>query len=398
MAEQLVDIPIIDVDSHVTEPADLWTSRVSARWRDEAPHVIWDAAGREHRWQVGATRLQSVGAFAMGGWREPYPFVPSSFADIDPAAYDSSARLTRLDEFGVQAQVLYPNLLGFDAQVFLQLAPELALECVRAYNDFLVEWGSADPARLVPMMCLPFWDIDAALVELERCHEMGHRGVLLAANYEKAGFANISEPIWAPVLAAAQERDLSINFHIGFSQLSNADIQQVWGQRTRAAMEATPPDVLPTIRQGTISFLSNAQAIVDIIVNGLCHHFPRLKFVSVESGFGYVPFLLQALDWQWSNDGGHRARPEFDLLPSEYFRRQIYATLWFEKPCLEWLDSYQDNVMFETDFPHPTSLTPGPWSEAKNARDTIAETLRDVEIGVARKVLHDNAARIYGLA
>ena len=54
--------------------------------------------------------------------------------------------------------------------------------------------------------------------------------------------------------------------------------------------------------------------------------------------------------------------------------------------------------MFETDFPHPTSLTPGPWSAAQNARDTVAETLRDLEVGVARKVLHDNAARVYGLA
>jgi predicted TIM-barrel fold metal-dependent hydrolase len=272
------------------------------------------------------------------------------------------------------------------------------LDCVRAYNDFLVEWAAADPTRLIPTMCLPFWDIDAALRELQRCHDLGHRGVLLAAHYEKAGFANISDPVWEPVLAAAQERELSINFHIGFSQLSNADIEQMWGTRTRAAMETTAPDVLASVRAQTVGFLGNAQAIVDIIVNGVCHRFPRLRFVSVESGFGYVPFVLQALDWQWANDGGHRVCPERDRLPSDYFRRQIYATFWYERPAVEHLEQFQDNLMFETDFPHPTSLTPGPWSAARPARATVLDSLRGVDLGVARKLLHDNAATVYGLS
>src|SRR5438105_1259039 len=77
---------IIDVDAHVTEPADLWTSRLPRRFRESAPRVVWRDEDREYRWLVGETLLQSVGAFAMGGWREPYPFCPSNFDDMDPAA------------------------------------------------------------------------------------------------------------------------------------------------------------------------------------------------------------------------------------------------------------------------------------------------------------------------
>ena len=391
----IADIPIIDVDAHVTEPADLWTSRLSSAYQDLAPRVVWRAEDKEHRWLVGDTMLQSVGAFAMGGWREPYPYSPSNFDDMDPAAFDARARLERMDEFGLEAQVLYPNLLGFDTQIFLQLGPEVALACVQAYNDFLVEWASADAKRLIPVMCLPHWDVDAALKELDRCHRAGHRGILLAANYEKIGAANIAEDVWEPVLKEAEERGLSANFHIGFNQLSAADIARLWGGRTRASMEIAPPDVLATIKVQATSFLGNAQAIVDIIVNGVCERYPRLQFVSVESGFGYVPFVLQALDWQWNNDGGSRANPKLTLLPSEYFERQIYTTFWFEQPPTEWLVRYQDRLMFETDFPHPTSLTPGPWSSAKPARETAQRALRDVAPSVARKILYDNAAHLY---
>ena len=225
---------------------------------------------------------------------------------------------------------------------------------------------------------LPHWDVEAALKELDRCHRAGHRGVLLAANYEKIGVPNIAEDVWEPLLKEAEERGLSVNFHIGFNQLSPADIARLWGGRTRSSMEIAPPDVLATIRVQATSFLGNAQAIVDIIVNGVCERYPRLQFVSVESGFGYVPFVLQALDWQWNNDGGSRANPKLSLLPSEYFERQISATFWFEQPPTEWLVRYQDRLMFETDFPHPTSLTPGPWSSAKPVRETAHRALRDV--------------------
>ena len=66
-------------------------------------------------------------------------------------------------------------------------------------------------------------------------------------------------------------------------------------------------------------------------MSGICERFPGLNFVSVESGFGYVPYLLQALDWQWLNNGAQAAFPD-RMMPSEYFMRQVYATFWFEGP------------------------------------------------------------------
>jgi predicted TIM-barrel fold metal-dependent hydrolase len=135
-----------------------------------------------------------------------------------------------------------------------------------------------------------------------------------------------------------------------------------------------------------------------VIVTGLCHRYPELSFVSVESGAGFLPFLLQSLDWQWLNSGAHAELPE-RLMPSEYFRRQIYGTFWFEALAPDSLGrtlaSYPDNFMFETDFPHPTSMSPGPNSTAPNPKALIDLQLAELGPDLAKKVLEDTARRLY---
>ncbi len=121
--------------------------------------------------------------------------------------------------------------------------------------------------------------------------------------------------------------------------------------------------------------------------------------MSVESGIGWIPFALAALDWQWQNCGVAKEHPEYDLLPSEYFRRQIYGCFWFERDtalaAIEQLGA--DNVLYETDFPHPTSMSPGPASIAERPTTTSARCSPTSTGADVRKILHDNAARIYHL-
>jgi len=393
---------VIDVDSHILEPANLWVERLPQKMRDVAPRVVWDEDSSEERWQIGDIRLGGAAHLGVAGWREPFPYFPASIGEAPLAGYDATARLGWLDEQGIQAQVLYPNLLGFDAHVFLVLGADVALACVRAYNDFMTEWCSADPDRLIAIMALPFWDMDASVIELERCHEAGHRGILMAAHYEKAGFTNVSDPQWAPVLSRAQELGLSINFHVGFSKRPLEELRGRYQTQTRGYIESMNEAelekyVVNSVSTSSPGFLSNAQAIADVICNGLCQRYPELNFVSVESGFGYMPFLLQNLDWQWRNNGVSRVDPSFDLLPSEYFRRQIYSTLWFERPNVDDLIDLQDNVMFETDFPHPTCQHPGPYTPAVEPEVYADATLAALPDDVLAKVLHDSAARLYRL-
>jgi hypothetical protein len=103
------------------------------------------------------------------------------------------------------------------------------------------------------------------------------------------------------------------------------------------------------------------------------------------------------MDWQWLNVGAHKDYPE-RLLPSEYLYRQVYGMFWFERDAVRAvLDKLADNLMFETDFPHATSLSPGPASESPSPRDVVEQALGDVDDEIAGKVLQHTATRLYQL-
>ena len=133
--------------------------------------------------------------------------------------------------------------------------------------------------------------------------------------------------------------------------------------------------------------------IVDLLLSGVLPRFPELRFVSVESGIGWIPFLLETADYCFGYSQVRRERPEFELLPSEYFARQVYGCYFFEELAPQrLLDRIGvDNVLFETDYPHPVCLY-------GNVREKIDAGLAGQPAAVRRKLLFDNAARLYDVA
>lgn len=389
MSAVIADIPIIDTDTHVVEPPDLWSSRMSSRWGDMVPHVQWDPSTEDEGWFCGDTRIGTCGSAAMAGWHEYPPFHPRRFSDTDPVASDPVKRLAFMDANGIHAQMLYPNVAVFNAKTILDMnEPDLHLEMIRAYNDYLTDWHTLAPGRFIAISSLPFWDLDETLKEMERTAAAGHKGVAFTQDPRNFGLPDLTDRYWDPLWASAQEKQLPINFHIasGNLDLMTAGNPQNGIHANYASM-------------GVSFFMGNARTLALLTTGGICHRFPKLDFVSVESGIGWIPFALESLDWQWKNCGVHLEHPEYDLLPSEYFRRQIYGCFWFEREsatsALELLGP--DNILYETDYPHPTSMSPGPATTAVAPQQYIAETFAAVDEGVMRKILHDNAARVYHL-
>jgi uncharacterized protein len=388
MATTEAPIRVIDADTHLTEPADLWTARMPAHYRADAPRVQFHEQTGTWRWVIGDRWCSLVGNYSVAGWHEFPPSCPPTLEQADPACYDARARLAHMDREGIYAQVLYPNIIAFEGHAFMALQDDaLKLACVRTYNDYLTEFASVAPERFVLLSMLPFWDLDASIEELRRCRQMGHRGVLWATTMDKHGLPGFAEPHWDRLYATALDLDVSINFHVGVGNTAE-EIDQ--------AMNREDYDPAFNAVRSTMTFVGNARNIGILLTSGVCDRFPALDFVFVESGFGYIPFLLDSLDWQWMNSGGQKRYPD-RLLPSEYFRRQAYSMFWFEKDTLELLPKFEDNVMFETDFPHPTSLHPGPASYSPSPAEVIRRDTGIVGHAVMRKVLHDNAARVYHL-
>jgi predicted TIM-barrel fold metal-dependent hydrolase len=385
---------VIDSDTHVIEPPDLWTSRVSSKWGDLRPRTAYNRDWGMDCWIVGEQWLHPVAYYNWAGWKDNLPSFPPSLHASNPAGYDASARLRAMDECGIYAQILYPNVIGFETQAFLQLGdPELALACVRAYNDFQTDFAGAAPERLIPIAVIPYWDLEASVAEMQRCREMGHRGVLWAAKLHGLGQPRIISHHWDNVYAAAQDLELSLNLHVGVGAFTNDSMK--FREVNRDNFKVTAYVV-----ESATFFSGIMETIGTLLVSDVFDRFPHLQVVSVESGFGFLPFLLESLDWQWSNSSGPKKYPD-RRLPSEKFFTNMYATFWFEKGTLEMLNlkpEFADRLMYETDFPHATSVYPGPASSAPRPDVMLAETMRPLSDGTVQKLLHGNAAQLYRLA
>jgi len=380
-------IKAIDVDTHITEPADVWTARVSKKWGDLVPHVE-KVEGRDI-WKVGDQMVGGPGFTTAAGFDGSYPESRMGYHDIPKASWDAKERLKYMDEEGIWAAVLYPNVGGFGSGGFLKLKdPALMLECVRAYNDFLVEWCSEDPNRLVATAAMPFWDVDECVKEVERAAKIGHKSILACSEPQAFGEPRLAHKHWEPFWAAVNDTGLPISFHIGAGDLSD--------------IINDPCDLGPKAnfsRTSSTIFMQNMNCIADLIFGGVCHRYPKLDMVSVESGVGWIPSFLEMADWQWTNGQVTRDHPEYDLLPSEYFKRQIYACFWFEDKSLNaTIDQIADNLCWETDYPHPTCQHPGPANGfAERPRDYVDRVMGGMDEKKLEVVLHDNAARLYGL-
>lgn len=377
---------VIDCDSHITEPPDVWSARLPARFRDRAPRIVRDPERGWDVWRIGERQaVVTVGHTAVAGWPEPFPAAPRTLEQVPKAAYDAKARLEYMDSLGIWAMALYPNVGGFGNEAFLGLGdPELMLACVRAYNDFLIDWIEPDPRRFLPILATPFWDPQASAEEIQRCAALGHKGVLFTGEPQRFGQPCLADRHWDPLWAAAQDTGLPVSLHIGSGSLSE--------EFTPERMAAYGIGALNT--KTTVSlFLENGKQLVDLLLSGVLPRFPQLRVVSVESGIGFIPFVLEAADYAFEYSQVRRQRPEFELRPSEYFARQVYGCYFFEELAPQrLLDRIGvENVLFETDYPHPVCLY-------GNVREKIDAGLAGQPPHVRRKLLWENAARLYGVA
>jgi predicted TIM-barrel fold metal-dependent hydrolase len=253
---------------------------------------------------------------------------------------------------------------------------------IEIYNDAMAEMQAESNNRLFPMTLLPWWDVKASIKEAERCRKMGLRGVNTNADPHAVGLPELGQEHWFPLWEAICDLDLPLNFHIGASDESGAFYNN-------SAWPSMNLDQKVAITSMMLCF-KNAQLLANIIYSGMLDRFPRLKIVSVESGIGWIPFALENLDYQVTEMRSESSK--LQMKPSEYFRRQMYGCFWFERQDAPYMIDRvgEDNVLLETDFPHPTSLYPDP-------KAYVAQSLASLDPAVCAKVVGGNAARVYNL-
>lgn len=398
--DSFADVRIIDCDAHLTEPPDLWTSRVPAALADKVP-VQQTIDGRTG-WFIDGQPWASIGGNTIrtGHQKVLGSHVTQPFETVDKAAWSVVERLELLDQMDIWAQVLYPNGIGFSSNhVFAIEDHEQRRQVLQTYNDFLVDVQQESGGRLFPQALLPIWDMDFTVAEMARLVDRGITGFTLSDKPEMIGLPQLVEPYFEPMWDLFNSSGAVANFHIG-AGASREEMEAMRGTATpnKAPNGAAVPAAWTTFsRQRRLAtgasqmFMSNVRILVNLCMSNIFDRYPQLKVVSAESGIGWVPFLLESLEFQFDEmvtEDGELAHAQ--RRPSEYFRDHMYVMFWFEKIAAERLiDAIGvKNVLVETDVPHPTCLFPG-------AKEHFQKVLAGQPPEAVKAILQDNAADLY---
>jgi predicted TIM-barrel fold metal-dependent hydrolase len=276
------------------------------------------------------------------------------------------------------------------------------------YNDHLVDVQHESGNRLFPQAVLPIWDMELTVKEMTRLIDQGIRGFTLSDKPELLGLPELPEPYFDPMWDLFNESGAVANFHIGagsrreeMEALRNSTSIEVKPGEQLPAPAEIPKVAAPTWRSfgpqrklavhAAQMYMSNVRIIVNLCNSNVFDRYPKLSVVSAESGIGWVPFILEAMEYQY--DEMVTLPEEVGLAkrrPAEYFRDHLYVMFWFEEVGATKLieDIGVNNVLVETDLPHPTCLYPGP-------KEHFARVMANLDDHAKRRILQDNAAQLY---
>jgi len=301
-------------------------------------------------------------------------------------ASDPKERIKVLDRFGIDAQIIFPSTIGLGGQD-LGMVEDEALKrlTVELYNDRMAEIQVESGNRLLPLPLMPAWSVEASAHEAERVAALGARGVNMTSDPQDLGAPDLADPAWDPLWEVCADRQLPVHFHIGASVTG----MTFYG---KYPWESQAPGTKLAIG-GTLLFIGNARVVTNIILSRVFDRHPTLQVVSVESGVGWIPFILETLDYEMAENAPDELAL-MDKMPSEYFRSNLYATFWFENnrnKLPDLVDAVGDErILFETDFPHPTCLYPDPLQAVEAKMQTLAPQAR-------ANIMGENARRLYKL-
>jgi predicted TIM-barrel fold metal-dependent hydrolase len=331
LAQNLPSV-LVSADSHAQEPASLI---------DNLPSKIKERVPPRH----GITK-RPEGSFSC----------------------DPKLRVRDMDLDKVRAEVLYPDR----GLTFFHLDQDVQEVLFPRYNDWLAEFCAAQPGRLFGITAVSAFDIDKAIKEMQRGHEMGLHGALIwevphpslpytSKHYEK-------------LYAAAVELDTPIHVHIltGYSY----HMKRTTGvENMRGCVNTKTHDTMTTL--------------FDFIWTGVFERHPKLKLALIESEIGWIPFVLQQWDYYYHRfikEGFPIKRP-----PSEIFRDHCYCTFMDDYMGALTLSAWgEKNVMWSSDYPHPNMTWP-------NSRAFAAKQIAYLPEERQKRLLSQNVIDLYGL-
>ena len=369
---------VISSDDHVFEPADLWTSRVEAKFKDRAPHVVHRAEDDTDWWMCDGLIGASGGSGgSQMGMRFEAP-EKMSFADsmdnVRPGAYIPEARIADMDADGIDIALLYPSQ---GLLLYGHPDSELLTALCHAYNDWLAEFCSAFPDRLKGIAMLDIDDVQSGIREMERCAKLGLVGAMISVYPTEQ--KSYDRPMYEPLWAAAQDLDLPLSLHLATNRPGSGYIDE-------GTLEAIDYPALVNVDHWV------RMSLARLILSGVFERYPKLRVGSIEQEVSWASHFLERLDYTYTQRPQHGAyRFTEDMLPSDYFHRNVFIS--FQEDALGIRDRQLigvDNLLWGSDYPHPECTFP-------RSQQILDEILSECSEEERARIVGGNTARIYHL-
>jgi predicted TIM-barrel fold metal-dependent hydrolase len=362
---------LVDADSHVNEPPDLWTSRVQAKFKDRAPHM-------EH-FELGD-------AWVLEGVKDPINFGGNAAAgqprglrsnwvrweDIRRGGYDPKARVNEMDEDLVDAAVLYPTP-RISQLMIANPDPDFHLAMVMAYNDWLSEYVEHDPTRLGGIMLVPNRGVEAAVKEVERVIDRpGMVGCLIGCYpHGDLDLSEEDEPVWR----AIADHDVPLHIHVA---LVNEYPQDIY----------SPGMISQGVVMGYLRFRDVPNRMLQFLLSGVFDRVPNLNIVLAEVDAGWVPYVKEQIDNRiLRRELGADLR--IQRLPSAVIEEHFYYTYITDHFAVQNRHAVGvERLMWSSDFPHGGSDWPHSIGVIHGDFASVPPNERDL-------ILAGNAQRLY---
>lgn len=369
---------VMDSDMHIIEPPDLWQRYIDPEFKDQAPRGLTDRVGDLAMVHPDGTPWGRNPANLRGGTQYPptgrdFERNQLRFKPYADAGWTGEVQLGAMDEEGIDVAVIYPSR-GLFALTIPDMEPRLAGAVARAYNDWLYDFCAPDRKRILGAGMISPFDIEDAVSEARRCvKDLGFRGVFLRPNIING--RNWHDPYYEPLWSTLEELEVPVGFHEGTtSALPNVGSQ--FGTN----------NMLNHVFSHPVEQMLTAASFCG---GGILERHPNLRAAFLEGNCSWIPFLLWRLDEHVERIGDVHA-PELTMAPSEYFKRQCFASVEPDEEPVKYVIDYIGNerLVFSTDFPHPDSRFPGSIEKFLELEITDQDK---------RKILWDNCAQYYGI-
>ena len=364
---------ILSSDSHVFEPADLWTTRIDAAFRHRAPRIVRIEGADEIVIEADQV-LSGIGLISNAGARFEAPETISGrgrLEDVHRGGWDPEQHLADMRLDGVAGEVLYPSQGLF----YFRIAdPALMSAIFRAYNDWLAEFCRTDPARLKGIAMVNLDDVGDGIKELERAARLGLAGAMITEypledrRYDRPEY----EPFWS----AAEGLGMPLSLHTATRR--QGKIRGAGAKTLRDASSRATKAFYPAL------------SMCDMIFSGVFERHPRLTLAIVEFELAWAPHLLDTMDYTYRErheEAIHRFKN--GMRPSDFFHANVVLSFQEDAIGIRLRDTIGvDNMMWGSDYPHSESTFP-------ESRRILGEILAGVPADEQARIVGGNTARVY---